>query len=157
MRKSSSIVSGVLFHLPLLCLVLFSSVLTAHADNDKAREEAVLKFEHEWSETWLKANVNAMNSMLTDDFIEVAPDGAVTSRADHIAGFSSGKMKFQSLVLSDTKVRFYGDVAVVTGFATTKSTYDGKDTSGKYAFTDVLVFRDGAWKAASTQATKVAP
>jgi hypothetical protein len=95
--------------------------------------------------------------MLTDDFIEVAPDGAVTSRTDHIAGFSSGKMKFQSLVLSDTKTRFYGNVAVVTGFATTKSTYEGKDTTGKYAFTDVLVFRDGSWKAASTQATKVGP
>ena len=156
MRESSSTVSRGLFQLPLLFILLFSSLLTAHADNDKAREEAVLKFEHEWSDTWVKADVDSMNRILTDDFIEIAPDGAVTSRADHIAGFSSGKMKFQSLVLSDTKVRFYGNVAVVTGFATTKSTYDGKDTSGKYAFTDVLVFRDGAWKAASTQATKVA-
>ena len=156
MSKTSTTLTAILFSLGL-SLLLLTTTATANAAEDKSREEAVLKFEHAWADSWVKADVNAMNRMLTDDFIEVSPDGSSASRQEHLAGFSSGKMKFQSLVLSDTKVRFYGNVAVVTGLATTKATYDGKDTSGKYAFTDVLVFSGDAWKAASTQATKVAP
>ena len=155
MRKTSSMVSSIVFALALPILVLISTA-TANAADDKAREEAVLQFEHKWADTWLKADVNSMNEMLTDDFIEIAPDGTFSSRKKHLEGFSSRKMKFESMALSDMKVRFYGNVALVTGFVNTKSSYDGKDTSGKYAFTDVLVFHDGQWKAASTQATKVA-
>jgi hypothetical protein len=157
MRKPSVIVSKTLFPLALVYLLFCSSVLIAHADNDKSREESVLKFEHEWSDTWLKSDVKAMDRLLTADFVEVAPDGSISSRAEHLAGFSSGKLKFQAMDFSDMKVRFYGNVAVVTGFVMVKSSYEGKDNSGKFAFTDVLVFHDGGLKAASTQATKVGP
>ncbi len=55
------------------------------------------------------------------------------------------------------KVRVFGNSAVVTGSETEKSSYQGKDTSGKSAWTDVWVMRNGKWQAglASDQDRKI--
>ena len=45
--------------------------------------------------------------------------------------------------------------AVVTGSDTEKSMDKGKDTSGKYIWTDVFVKQNGKWRAVSSQNTKV--
>jgi hypothetical protein len=42
-------------------------------------------------------------------------------------------------------VKVLGNVAVVQGSDTEKSTSDRKDSSGKYAWMDVFVKRDGKW------------
>jgi hypothetical protein len=54
------------------------------------------------------------------------------------------------------KVRIYGNTAIVTGTDTEKSEYHGKDSSGKYLWTDVFVFRNGRWQAVSSQSTRLA-
>ena len=41
-----------------------------------------------------------------------------------------------------------------TGSDTEKSTYKGKDSSGKYVWTDVFVERNGRWQAVASQSTK---
>jgi hypothetical protein len=52
------------------------------------------------------------------------------------------------------EVRLFGDTAVVTGSDTETSTAEGKDTSGKYIWTDVFVKQGGKWKAVASQSTK---
>jgi hypothetical protein len=44
-------------------------------------------------------------------------------------------------------VRVFGNTAVVTGSDTEKSMENGKDTSGKYVWTDVFVKQNGKWRA----------
>jgi hypothetical protein len=53
------------------------------------------------------------------------------------------------------KVRVFGNTAIVTGGDTEKSTYKGKDSSGKYVWTDVFVNRNGKWQAVASESTKV--
>lgn len=53
------------------------------------------------------------------------------------------------------KVRVFGDTAIVTGSDTEKSTYNGKDSSGKYIWTDIFVNRKGKWQAVASQSTNV--
>ena len=140
--------------IPFLLIAIVASVQAA---SSRSREDAVLKFEHEWADAWVKGDIKAISRMVTDDFIEIDPAGKVNTRAEHIAQFTSGAFKLQSLVLSNLRVRFYGDVAVVTGLAEDKGSHNGQNISGTYSFTDVLVRRGGEWKAVSTQATKIAP
>jgi hypothetical protein len=52
-------------------------------------------------------------------------------------------------------VRLFGNTAVVTGSDTEKSTEAGKDTSGKYIWTDVFVKQNGKWRAVASQSTRV--
>ncbi len=53
------------------------------------------------------------------------------------------------------KVRVFGDTAIVTGSDTEKSTYKGKDSSGKYVWTDIFVKRNGKWQAVASESTKL--
>ena len=57
------------------------------------------------------------------------------------------------MVLDDVKVRVFGDVALVTFYQNEKSKFGNEDCSGRYAFTDVWVKRDGTWKAVASQGT----
>jgi hypothetical protein len=57
----------------------------------------------------------------------------------------------------DTRVRLYGDVAIVTGTVVAKPA--DVESSGtapiRTKFTDILVWRDGRWQAVSSQETAV--
>jgi ketosteroid isomerase-like protein len=72
-----------------------------------------------------------------------------------MADLKSGAATTQTVDLGEMKVRVFGNTAVVTGTDTEKSSYKGKDTSGKYVWTDVFVQRNGRWQAAASQSVKV--
>ncbi|MET1111703.1 MAG: nuclear transport factor 2 family protein [Allosphingosinicella sp.] len=57
----------------------------------------------------------------------------------------------------DLKVRLMGDVAIVQGVDEEVTSVDGKDTSGKWAFTDVFARRDGQWVAVASHTSEVRP
>ena len=53
-------------------------------------------------------------------------------------------------------VRVFGNIGVVQGSDTEKSSYKGKDTSGKYVWMDVFQKqKDGKWQAVRSEVTKV--
>jgi hypothetical protein len=52
-------------------------------------------------------------------------------------------------------VKVLGNVAVVQGGDTEKSTIGGKDTSGQWVWMDVFEKRDGKWLAVRSQSAKV--
>jgi hypothetical protein len=53
-------------------------------------------------------------------------------------------------------VRIFGSTAIVTGTNTEKSMEHGKDSSGKYIWTDVFVKQEGRWRAVASQSAKFA-
>ena len=54
-------------------------------------------------------------------------------------------------------VRVFGSIGVVQGSDTEKSSYKGKDTSGKYVWMDVFQKKNGKWQAVRSEVTKVQP
>ncbi|HYJ83296.1 MAG TPA: nuclear transport factor 2 family protein [Allosphingosinicella sp.] len=57
----------------------------------------------------------------------------------------------------DLKVRVMGDTAVVQGVDEEITSVDGKDTSGKWAFTDIFARRDGRWVAVAGHTSEIRP
>jgi hypothetical protein len=53
----------------------------------------------------------------------------------------------ESGTLLDLKARVFGDVVVVIGSDESKSSFNGKDTSGRSIWTDIFVKRPGRWQA----------
>ena len=53
------------------------------------------------------------------------------------------------------EVKVLGNIAVVQGSDTEKSSMSGKDTSGKYAWMDVFVKREGKQAAVRSQVARV--
>ncbi len=63
----------------------------------------------------------------------------------------------RSMAVRDLKVRLLGDVAIVQGVDEEVTSLDGKDTSGKWAFTDLFARRDGRWVAIASHTSEVKP
>lgn len=63
----------------------------------------------------------------------------------------------RSMVLRDLKIRVLRDVATVQGVDEEVTSVDGKDTSGKWAFTDMFERRDCAWVAIASHTSEVKP
>lgn len=63
----------------------------------------------------------------------------------------------RSMKLRDLKVRVLGDVAIVQGVDEEVTSLDGRDTSGKWAFTDLFARRSGLWVAVASHTSEVKP
>lgn len=137
----------------LVCLL----ALSGQSQNDsKSVEQTLIRIEHDWSQADVKKDAAALNRILADDWIGIDFEGTVLTRPEALKDIGSDSASLESTVLGDMKVRVYGNTAIVTGTDTEKSQYHGKDSSGKYLWTDVFVLRKGRWQAVSSQSTKVA-
>jgi uncharacterized protein (TIGR02246 family) len=111
--------------------------------------------EREGMEAYQKKDTAAMERILADDFMLVDGDGKTINKATAIAEVKSGEYKIESFTLDPVKVRVFGDVAVATTGDTEKSTYKGKDSSGRYVWMSVYAKRNGRWQAVATQVARV--
>lgn len=118
-------------------------------------EQVITQLEREWAEAGVKADAAALDRLMADDWLMTSWDGQTLTKAQSIEEFKSGVYKAESVNLDNIKVRAFGDVAVVTLGQTEKSKYKGKESSGRYLYTDVWVKRNGKWQVAATHGTKV--
>ena len=63
----------------------------------------------------------------------------------------------RSMELRDLKVRVLGDVAIVQGVDEEVTALGGRDTSGKWAFTDIFARRGGLWVAVASHTSEIRP
>ena len=136
---------------------LMSLTLTVFPSRaQSATEQDLLQLENEWSQADLHKDAAALDRILADDWIGIDFEGTVLTKLQALKGIASDSNALQSTVLRDMKVRIYGETAVITGTDTEQGEYHGKDSSGKYVWTDVFVRRNGRWQAVSSQSTKPA-
>jgi ketosteroid isomerase-like protein len=134
-----------------------AAALLGQAQSDKnAIEQTLVQMEHDWSQADTQKDAAALDRILAEDWIGIDFEGTVLTKSQALQGIRSDSTVLESTELGDIKVRIYGNTAIVTGTDTEKSEYHGKDSSGKYLWTDVFVLRDGRWQAVSSQSTKLA-
>ena len=79
------------------------------------------------------------------------------SKSTMLKSILNARYVVKSMNVRDLKVRVTGDVAIVQGVDEEVTSVDGKDTSGKWAFTDVFARRDGRWVAVASHTSEVKP
>jgi ketosteroid isomerase-like protein len=117
-------------------------------------EQALLQIERDWANALQKGDVAFLEKILGKDWI-VNADGQVLSKKQDLADVKGKILKYESIAFSDMKAIVLGETAIVNGFDTEKSSNRGKDTSGKYRWTDIFAKRDGRWQCVVTYSTKV--
>ena len=115
-----------------------------------------MQLERDWTQASLKKDVDTLNKIMADDWVNIDFQGKTVTKAQTIANLKSGLPATQAAGLGEMKVRIFGDSAIVTGSDTGKSASKGKEVIEKYLWTDVFVRRDGRWQAVASQSTKVA-
>jgi hypothetical protein len=130
---------------------------TSRTPAEAARDQAeLIRLEHDYA----RALVTKDRAFLMRFY---APDW----RGGNWMGFWSKSTMLKSVLgaryvikrmdVRDLKVRLMGDIAIVQGVDEEVTSVDGRDTSGKWAFTDVFARRDGVWAAVASHTSEIKP
>jgi hypothetical protein len=109
--------------------------------------ETVKQIEHDWVDAAIAGNADKVSEILADDWIGVGYDGTKETKQKHLADMKTGTAKLASFEFGPMDVKVLGSVAVVQAS-------DGKQSSGKFAWMDVFVKRDGKWVIVRSQSTE---
>jgi ketosteroid isomerase-like protein len=141
-----------------VAVVLLLAGHPTDAQTLSAAEQEVLKVENDWNQALVKRDTASLQQFYADEYLYTDPDGLVWDKAKDLANLTSGSAaRLSAYQLDDTRVRMYGDVAVVTGRTTIKGIFERvySDVSGAYRFTDVFVKRNGRWQCIASQASRI--
>ena len=75
----------------------------------------------------------------TDDYTFTNGRGMFLSKDDRLQNIQTSATEFKSIKFTGRAVRFYGDVAIVTGQVALEAKYSGQGGSGDYRYITVWV------------------
>jgi ketosteroid isomerase-like protein len=122
------------------------------------RENRVFeRIEKDWAAALVKADKTALDRIEASEYTIVTATGAWLTKSQSDGELLNGNQHFDALEISDVKVHRSGNLAVVTGHATSHENYKSHDNSGDYEFVDIFARRGGNWLAIHAQLTRIAP
>jgi uncharacterized protein DUF4440 len=114
----------------------------------------VLEAASGWTEGAVKQDEAALERWLADDLTYSHANGRTQNKAEYIAAVTKGPPRYESFAFSGTQVRFYGKVAVLTGFVDVKMV---KTDSFRVRTLQIYVENNGRWQMAAHQSARVSP
>jgi ketosteroid isomerase-like protein len=155
-----------LLNATLLTMALCAGMGLAQAQNQaadakkatapgNAAADELKQIENDWEEAVKAKNAEKLGDILADSWAGLGWNGRREDKATALADLKASGNSLDTFEMGPMKVRIFGNTAVVTGSDTEKSMENGKDTSGKYIWTDVFVKQNGKWRAVASQSTKV--
>ena len=118
----------------------------AGRDSKKVVEQVIRKLDSERIQAQIHADAAALERIYANDFVGVGPSGTVRTKPQVISDFTSGELKFQSIITDDVRVRVYGNTAVETGRSTMEGQDKGKSVPHETRFTRVWIKQQGSWR-----------
>jgi hypothetical protein len=112
-------------------------------------DDHVLEVGRQWADAELRGDADELSSLLDADFMCVGPLGFLLDKQQYVAARRSGDLKHEAFDWQDVRVRVYGDAAVAIGTQAQKTTFQGRDVSGPFRVTQVLVRKGDRWLIAS--------
>ncbi len=140
-------------------VILFALVVAGSAwalGQDGNTEQTIQALTEQVRQAYLKGDLAAWDKLLVDDFIGISYDGTTGTKAASMENFRSGKVKYDTFDISDTKVRVYGDTALVNTTAHIKWHFGATNHDAQYRNVRVWVKRNGQWQSVSNQFTQIA-
>lgn len=128
------------------CLLLALSASTVAAQQADPRESKLLVLEHLWNEAQVHRDASALDELVSSRFVNTEWDGEISDKQRFLADIRDPLFKPSLANVSQMKMNFFGDTAVITGVYHTQGTYKGKLYDHVGRFTDTWVFDMGKWQ-----------
>jgi ketosteroid isomerase-like protein len=119
---------------------------------DRATIDAVKQVAQDMGDAMVAADVHRLDRIYADDFATVTMTGKVVTKKDLLGDFTSFHDKLVSFENGPIDVQVFANVAVSQGTVKEQRSRDGKDTSGEFAWMDLLERRAGRWVAVAPRA-----
>ena len=108
-----------------------------------------------WDEAIVRKDRAAIEANMSADFRQIDGDGNVETRESFVAGLLDPALEIDPYTVEDFDIRFYGDVALLSGRTRMTGRHDGEPFTSHYRYIDVYARQDGAWKVVSVQITRI--
>lgn len=121
----------------------------------KGDEQAVRQTLNDLAAALGKNDAAALDRIYADDYIFVGDTGMIMTKAERIAAFKSGDLKYESINIEVMKIHLFGDTAVAITRITTKFAPGLKFTDGKFITTATFVKIKGRWQLVAAGNTRI--
>jgi ketosteroid isomerase-like protein len=151
---------GVLL-LAFVAATAFSLPAQGDGPHPKRHDEykhQVEKLEEVWRMAQMNADVDAMDKLLSDDYIGITMSGEVVTKMQQLDRMRNRTLVLTKMALDDVKVKLIGSTAIVTSRAEVQGTDGGTPMHGNFRYTRVYSrLPSGSWKITNFEATRVGP
>lgn len=110
----------------------------------------------EASAAWIKAVIQqdaaALQRWLAEDLTYTHANGRTQDKAEYMDAITKGPGRYESFTESETKIRMYGNTAILTGFVDVK--LKGSDPY-RVRTIEVYVQHDGQWQLTAKQSARI--
>jgi uncharacterized protein (TIGR02246 family) len=117
-------------------------------------EQQILALFEAGDRALMSADVAVLSEIFADDYVQYNAAGQPFTKQEILDQFSSGEIRYPSIVSTRRKVRLFGDVAVVHGSENDEVISGGSQFSVRYLYLDVLQKRNGEWRLVASQLAK---
>lgn len=101
-----------------------------------------------WDSAIVRKDVTAISQNMAESFQHIDSEGRLSNKAQFLTGITSDKLVIQPYEPEDIEIRFYGDVALMTGTTKLQGAYNGKPFKTHYRYTDTYFKESGIWNLA---------
>jgi len=102
-----------------------------------------------------KNDTAALDRIYADDYTFVGDTGMIMTKAERIAAFKSGDLKYESISIEVVSIHLFGNTAVAVTRITTKFAPGLKFTDGKFITTATLIKMKGRWQLVAAGNTRI--
>lgn len=141
-------------------LTLALIALPMHAGphrGSRTMRDQIEALEAQWKKAVLANDTDAMDHLLSDDYLGITSSGQVVTKPQQLDRMRSRNFALTSLDVSDVKIKLISQhAAIVTSLAQVDGTNEGHPMHGAFRYTRVYqrIPNDG-WKITSFEATRV--
>ena len=146
MRRTSMVV---------VLISLMASIPSQTQAKDTGDVDAVKQVEQTMGSAMVAGDVDKLNQIYADNFATIGSDGKVVTKGTLLTDFESFHDKLDWFENGPMDVQVFGNVAVAQGSVKEKRSRNGKDTSGEFAWMDLLEKRAGKWVVVRSAAARV--
>jgi ketosteroid isomerase-like protein len=145
--------------MPLTVVLLALTLVQAPAGDAKvvAVQSTLEELESEWNAAHVRGDAALLDRLFAEDVVVMVPGMRVMTKADAVGMFTSGRMKFDRYETSETKLRIYDEMAIVTGRLKRTRVVAGTTANDDWRFTKVYVRHADRWQVVSFHASNTAP
>jgi len=145
----------------MLATAVYSLPARADGPHPKRHDQykhQVEQLEEVWRTAQLNADVDAMDKLLSDDYVGITMTGQVVTKMQQLDRMRNRSLVLSKIDLDDVKVKLIGTTAIVTSRAEVEGTDDGASMHGTFRYTRVYTrLPSGSWKITNFEATRVGP
>jgi len=114
-------------------------------------EKQILALHEAGDNALMIADLETLSRIFADDYVQYNEWGKPFTKQEILNNFRTGAIRYPSIVSTSRKIRIFGDTAVVHGSESDEVEANGKRSSVRYIYLDVLRKRDGEWKLLASQ------